>query len=149
MHEIVRTTSNNDDFQHLVKLLDLELRHRYEELQAQYDKHNKIEKNETVVLVYSGAIPVGCGCFKQHDNVSAEIKRMYVSPEERRHGIAYNIVNELCSWAKEYGFRKMILETGKKQPEAIRLYEKSGFYRIDNYAPYVGMEQSVCMAKEL
>jgi hypothetical protein len=44
MHEIVRTNSNNADFQHLVKLLDYELWQRYEEAQAQYDKHNKIKK---------------------------------------------------------------------------------------------------------
>jgi putative acetyltransferase len=147
--KIVRTNSDNADFQHLVKSLDHELWQRYEELQAQYDIHNKIEKNETVVLVYSETIPVACGCFKQYDNVSVEIKRMYVSPEERGLGIAYGIVNELCKWATEQGFRKVILETGKKQPEAIRLYEKFGFYRTDNYAPYQGMEQSVCMAKEL
>jgi len=41
------------------------------------------------------------------------------------------------------------LETGINQPEAMSLYEKSGFKRIPNYPPYVGVESSFCFEKVL
>ena len=42
---------------------------------------------------------------------------------------------------------QMVLETGLKQPEAIRLYERSGYEKIENYGQYIGVENSVCMQK--
>ena len=144
-----RSTSDNPDFHQLIKKLDKELWERYDALQALYDKHNKIEKIDTVVVAYFENAAIGCGCFKYHDQSTSEIKRMYVLPSHLGKGIAQRIVEELCTWAKECGFRIVILETGKKQPEAIRLYEKAGFVKTPNYEPYVGMEQSVCMAREL
>ncbi|WP_407524361.1 GNAT family N-acetyltransferase [Lacibacter sp. MH-610] len=56
---------------------------------------------------------------------------------------------QLEQWAKEEGYSAAVLETGKKQPEAIRLYEKCGYSRIPNYGQYAGVENSVCMKKEL
>jgi putative acetyltransferase len=40
-------------------------------------------------------------------------------------------------------------ETGKRQPEAIALYEKQGYQRISNYGQYIGVENSVCFEKVL
>ena len=51
--------------------------------------------------------------------------------------------------AKELGYKKCILETGLKQPEAIRLYEKNGYKSIPNYGQYAGVENSVCYEKVL
>lgn len=149
MHRLIRTTSDHPDFQNLVQRLDRELWDRYEEAQAQYAVHNNIEKNATVLVAYAGAMPVGCGCFKRYDISTAEIKRMFVDPDHRGKGIAFRIVEDLCAWAKEEGFTKVILETGIKQPEAIRLYQKSGFEVIENYPPYTDMELSVCMERKL
>ena len=44
---------------------------------------------------------------------------------------------------------KCILETGKRQAEAIRLYKKSGYDIIPNYGQYAGIENSVCFKKDL
>ncbi|MEO6589269.1 MAG: GNAT family N-acetyltransferase, partial [Pyrinomonadaceae bacterium] len=59
------------------------------------------------------------------------------------------ILAELENWAKELNFSECILETGLKQPEAIRLYQKSGYETILNYGQYAGVENSVCMKKVL
>jgi GNAT superfamily N-acetyltransferase len=98
-------------------------------------------------VAYHNNEPIGCGCFKTYADGSAEIKRMFVDAGERNRGVASEILKELCKWAAEEGFERVILETGLKQPEAIRLYTKGGFKVIPNYPPYVGMEQSVCMEK--
>ena len=92
---------------------------------------------------------VGCGCFKRFDAGTAEIKRMFVRPENRGSGAATLLLEELEKWAAEAGYSRAILETGVKNPEAIRFYTKSGYARIENYGQYVGMENSICMGKSL
>jgi GNAT superfamily N-acetyltransferase len=78
-----------------------------------------------------------------------EIKRMYVTLEKRGKGIATLVLQELEKWSKELGFEKCILETGKKQPEAIRFYEKTNYHSIPNYGQYENAENSICFEKEL
>ena len=70
-------------------------------------------------------------------------------PEHRGLGIAGQVLAELEAWAIELGFSESILETGKKQPEAIRLYQKSGYQLIPNFGQYHGVDNSVCMRKTL
>jgi GNAT superfamily N-acetyltransferase len=74
---------------------------------------------------------------------------MYVHPDSRKQGIAAQILNELENWATEIGFSACVLETGKKQPEAIALYQKAGYQIIPNYGQYIGVDNSVCMLKQL
>lgn len=144
-----RTNSSNPDFRSLTMLLDKELYDKYGDLQSQYDRYNHIIDINTVVIAYRDQIAVGCGCFKQIDDTSAELKRMFVKAEERGQGIASSILAELELWAKESGFAHSILETGDKQHEAIALYQKIGYVIIPNYGQYSGMASSICMRKEL
>lgn len=146
---IKRTDNSDKDFNMLVSLLDMDLLERYKEKQAEYDKYNKIENLDTVVVAYDGNKPVGCGCFKQFANDTVEIKRMYVQPEYRQKGIGAMILRELEKWAREKGFNYAVLETAQKQPEAIHLYHKSGYTVIDNYGQYVNMPLSICLKKSL
>ncbi|HYC86794.1 MAG TPA: GNAT family N-acetyltransferase, partial [Chryseosolibacter sp.] len=147
--EIKRTMSEDVDFRGLVGLLDAELWQRYPQEQSQHDPFNKIENNHTVLVVYRDGMPAGCGCFKTFDTSTVEIKRMFVHPRHRGHGLGFTIIDNLEQWACELGYSRAILETGPNQPEAIRLYQKSGYSRISNYGPYVGMERSICMQKLL
>ncbi|WP_426670516.1 GNAT family N-acetyltransferase [Mucilaginibacter sp. McL0603] len=144
-----RTTSSNPDFRNLTILLDKELHNQYGDLQSEYDRYNHIIDINTVVIAYRDQSAVGCGCFKQIDDTSAELKRMFVKADERGQGIASSILTELELWAKEIGFSYSILETGDKQHEAIALYQKIGYVIIPNYGQYSGMESSICMRKEL
>lgn len=149
MFTVIRTTSENRDFSTLVQLLDKELNARYGLLQKQYDQYNRIDLLETVVIGYEDHTPIGCGCFKEFDRNSVEIKRMMVKPEKRGSGIARLLLVELERWAAEKGFTRSVLETGVKQPEAIRFYNKLGYSRIDNYGQYIGNENSICLSKTL
>ena len=60
---------------------------------------------------------------------------------------AQAILNSLELWASEKGFKKCILETGDRQIEAIKFYNKSGYIRIANYGQYAQMDNSNCFEK--
>ncbi|MBD3749401.1 MAG: GNAT family N-acetyltransferase [Sphingobacteriales bacterium] len=148
MITLLRTNSKNSDFIELVKLLDADLAIRDgAEDHAFYAQFNKIDLIQHVIVASQNESALGCGAFKFFDADTAEIKRMYVKPEHRGKGIAFQVLVALEFWAKEVGFKKCILETGYQQPEAIALYKKSGYQIIPNYGQYAGVENSVCFAK--
>ena len=147
MIKIVRTSSENRDFIDLVKLLDTDLAERDGDDHAFYHQFNKIDVIKHAVVLYENQKPIGCGAIKEFDATAMEVKRMYTSPESRGKGIATKILSELEKWTEELSYGKCVLETGKKQPEAIQLYTKKGYKMIPNYGQYVGIENSVCFEK--
>lgn len=144
-----RTDSGNTAFQSLVTLLDKDLLVRNGDEHVFYAQFNKIENIGHAIVCYTDDKPIGCGAFKIYDSQKAEIKRMYVLPEFRGRGIGLSILKELELWAAELNYRECILETGKKQPEAIRLYLSAGYAVIKNYGQYKNIENSVCMSKNI
>lgn len=149
MIEIFRTDSTNKDFINLVKYLDADLAERDGDDHSFYDQFNKIGKIKYAVVAYENKMPVSCGAMKEYSPGSIEIKRMYTLNESRGKGIASKVLKELENWAAELLFKKCVLETGKKQPEAIELYKKNGYKIIPNYGQYAGIENSVCFEKEI
>jgi GNAT superfamily N-acetyltransferase len=145
----LRTDSNNKDFQKLVGDLDLDLKIRDGEEHSFYAQFNKVDSIKYVVVAYEDDKPVGCGAIKEYTDKIMEVKRMYVPLAERGKGIASLVLHELEKWSRELGIEKCILETGKKQPEAIRLYEKNNYRIIPNFGQYENVENSVCFEKEL
>lgn len=149
MISINRTDSDNKDFQALVVLLDKELHMRDGADHSFYAQFNKIDNIRYALVAWLDKQPVGIGALRQYGSDSMEIKRMFVLPSCRRKGIAKEILGALEAWAGELGFTNCILETGKKQPEAIQLYRKAGYTIIPNYGQYEHVENSVCMAKQI
>lgn len=146
---LLRCTSDNEDFSALVRLLDADLAIRDGEDHAFYHQFNKTAGMDTCLVGYLEGQPVACGAFKPWNEDAAEVKRMYVLPDMRGRGFAGHVLRELERWAAEKGYRRCVLETGKQQPEAIALYEKSGYTRIPNYGQYAGIENSVCFEKKI
>jgi putative acetyltransferase len=144
-----RTNSDNQDFQKLVEALDVDLKIRDGEDNDFYAQFNKITAIKHAIVAYEDDLPVGCGAIKQNADDTMEVKRMYVLPEKRGHGIAASILSELEIWAKELNYARCVLETGQKQPEAIALYKKEGYQVIPNYGQYEGIANSVCFEKLL
>jgi GNAT superfamily N-acetyltransferase len=144
-----RTLSDNTDFQNLVLLLDEDLKIRDGDEHSFYAQFNKIEAIRNVIVCYIDNKPIACGAFKEYDKHKVEIKRMFVLPGYRGHGIGLSILKELELWAAALNYEACILETGKKQPEAIKLYQKAGYAIIKNYGQYENVENSVCMAKTI
>lgn len=147
--EIIRTTSANADFRKMVNLLDKDLYRRNGESQKQYHQYNQIDHINHAVLVYREGKPVGCGCFKRFGDKTVEIKRMFVLPEMRAKQLAFRMLRELEIWAVEEGNSLSVLETGRRQLEAQRLYSQAGYSLTENYGQYIGMEDSICYRKEL
>ena len=147
MTQFIRTDSDNTGFQSLVALLDADLARRDGDEHAFYAQFNKIATIRNAIVCYVDDKAIGCGAFREYDESKVEIKRMFVLPQYRGHGIALKILNELELWAAELNYQEYILETGKKQPEAIRLYQKAGYSMIPGYGQYLNVENSVCMMK--
>lgn len=149
MITLIRTTSEHPDFLLLVRELDQDLAIRNGESNDFFAQFNKVNLIQHTVVLYVDDTPVGCGAIKAYDERSMEVKRMYVKPDYRGKGLAGTVLHELEQWTGELGFVSCVLETGIKQPEAIRLYSKSGYERIPNYGQYVGIDDSVCFQKQL
>ena len=149
MIRITRTDSNNKDFIELVKLLDTELAERDGSEHSFYDQFNKISGIKYAVVAYENDEAVACGAMKELSDDSVEIKRMFTMPQKRGQGTALEVLNALELWAGELDYKVCVLETGKRQPDAIKLYTKNGYNSIANYGQYIGVENSVCFEKIL
>ena len=148
-YTFTRTYASHADFQSLVALLDEDLAERDGEEHEFYHQFNSIESLKHCMLLYDNDKAVGCGAIKAFDSDSMEVKRMHVPPQERGKGIASRLLKGLEAWAKELEYKRCVLETGIRQPEAIGLYEKNGYHRIPNYGQYIGVANSVCFEKKL
>ena len=83
------------------------------------------------------------------EHVTAEVKRMYVRPDARRRGVARALLIRLEEESWRLGIGRLVLETGIRQPEAIRLYESHGYVEIPLFGQYVTSGTSVCYQKFL
>jgi GNAT superfamily N-acetyltransferase len=79
----------------------------------------------------------------------AEIKRMYVAPRVRGAGVARRMLAHLEASAAELGVEALVLETGTAQPEAIALYESSGYTPVPGFGHYKDEPMSRCFGKLL
>jgi GNAT superfamily N-acetyltransferase len=102
------------------------------------------------VVAWRGDEAVGCGALRpmNHPGVG-EVKRMYVRPVARGVGISRLVLAALEDRAREFGYRALRLETAIRQPQAIGLYESSGYQRIDCYGTHTDRQLSVCYEKVL
>jgi len=146
---IKRTDSVNLDFIELVKHLDLELAEIDGEEHNFYAQYNKVDKIKHVVLVYEENKPIACGAIKEFSPQIMEVKRMFTQSQYRGKGLASMLLAELEKWAKEMHYEKCVLETGKRQQDAVALYQKNGYLITPNYGQYIGVDNSVCFAKTL
>ena len=145
--KLIETDSNDTHFQTLIDVLDEELNDRYGRPFGFKNDLNEIPFCETVILVKKDSEFVACGCFKEYDKLSVELKRVFVKKKFRGQGISKVLVNKLEDWAVSLGYSRFVLETGVNQPEAISLYKKLRYQVIKNFPPYVGHELSICMEK--
>ena len=109
----------------------------------------------TFLVGYVDDVPVACGAWRRTDlpalgtTRTAEIKRMYVVAAARGAGHARAVLARLESTAHESGIEALLLETGLRQPEALALYESSGYPRVPGFGYYRDSELSRCFAKRL
>ena len=150
---IIKVKSDHSDFIRLTNQLDGTLQALDSEENGGerliYESLNQLENLSWALLLYDDTRPIGCAAIKKHDEKTAEVKRVFVSDLYRGKGLARRLLAELEKEAMLEGYRHLILETGKRNVAAITMYQKLHYQRIDNYAPYDKMSDSVCMKKEL
>ncbi len=149
MYRVTRTNSDNADFRKLVDELDTDLKLRDGADHPFYAQFNKLDNIKYVIVAYDNDMPVGCGAIKVFSTEAMELKRMYVRPAYRGKGIASMVLAELESWARELQYKQCVLETGKRQPEAVALYTKNGYKRTPNFGAYKNDENSICFEKKI
>lgn len=108
------------------------------------------------VVGYLDGAPIACGGWRAHDAPDeplrpgdAEIKRMYTVDAVRGQGLSRKVLAHLEQAAADAGRTRIVLETGLRQPEAIGLYESSGYARIPNFGAYRDHPESLCFGKSL
>lgn len=94
-------------------------------------------------------VPVATGGWRRLAATVAEIKRMYVSVTARRRGLARLVLAELERTAAADGIVRLILNTGPEQPEAIALYEQTGYRPAPAFGHYACIDGALFYAKEL
>jgi GNAT superfamily N-acetyltransferase len=103
----------------------------------------------TFLVARDGGHAVGSGAIRLIDAETAEVKRMYVEPNQRGKGIGRAVLSSLEAVARQLGAQRLVLETGIHSPEALALYRRAGFAQIDCWGEYATSPTSVCMEKIL
>ena len=101
-----------------------------------------------VVARLDGAA-AGCGGWRNLGDGRAEIKRMFTAAEHRNRGVARAVLAELEHTAAAAGIKELVLETGTVQPEAIALYESTGYHPVDGFGYYAGRPLSRSFGKRV
>lgn len=93
--------------------------------------------------------PVACGGLRTVGEGVGEVKRMWVDPGARGRGVARQVLAALEQAGRDLGHRRLLLETGTLQPEAVALYASAGWSRVEPYGEWRDSPLSVCFAREL
>lgn len=137
---------DSPDFAVLASALVEELDERYPGLSEEEPPPQDLL---VVVVAYDGDAPVGCGALRELEPGVGEIRRMFVLPEARGQGAARRILDTLEAHGRLMGYSSMRLGSGVRQPEALALYESSGYRRIPLYGDYAGADLCVCYEKAM
>ncbi len=141
--------------------MDTDLAPRYADLRAQRERLRAAAvpggpttaplADEVLVswVAFDGDVPVASASLRRlADTGTFEVKRLFVALTHRRLGLAAAALAAVEGSARDRGIERLRLQTGIRQPEAVALYERTGWRRIPPYAPYPA-ESSICFEKHL
>lgn len=125
-----------------------------DELDAMYPEpganHFSLPTADQFLVAWQGDEAVGCGAVRVIEPGVAEIKRMYVRPDQRGRHVGGMILRALETTALGLGCHRLVLETGTRQVEAMALYRRHGFAEIPCWGEYLdSAETSTCLGKDL
>jgi putative acetyltransferase len=147
---IVAEPFDSPDAQRLIGALDATLAALYPPEQRfgpNLKPEHLVGGRGTFLVARDGARAVGCGALRLLDSTTAEVKRMFVEPDQRGRGVGWAVLSSLERAAREMGVTRLVLETGVHQQEAIALYRRAGFTPVDCWGEYATAPTSVCFEK--
>lgn len=137
----------------LLAALDAELDERYageDVCPPTYDPADFAPPRGVFLVARRNGEVVGCGALRPGPEPgTGEVKRMYVVPTARGRRIAELLLAALVDQARALGHRRLVLETGVAQPEAMRLYERLGWHPVPDYGHYAESPLTRCYGLEL
>lgn len=74
---------------------------------------------------------VGSVFIVRQDETTAKLRLLYVDPCARGLGIGSRLVDECLRFARQVGYKKMVLWTNSILTDARRIYDKAGFQLIE------------------
>jgi len=107
------------------------------------------EPGGSFLVAYLDGVPVGCVGLRRHDAERVEVKRMFVRGPHRGRGVARALVRASEDEARRLGYRVVLMESGTAQPEAMALYESSGYLPTPGFGYYKDSPLNRCYAKSL
>ena len=149
MLELRFVNAENTDFHDLTAKLDEYYFMLVGDVERRYAKYNLPHLFNCRVVAYEDGKPAGCGAWKQIDDVTFEVKRIYIAPEFRRKGIASAVIAALEQDAAQHGLTRAILETATTTEDSAALYFKLGYHEISYYGSPAGAENCLCFEKNL
>ena len=150
--DIAAESARSPDALRLVGLLSAELRARSDNEDngvAGFSPADVETPGGAFLVTRQNGVGVGCVALRPLDDGTAEIKRMFVEEAARGRGIGEALLTAVEKAAFANGFHQLFLETGIRNPEAIRLYGRHGFQSVPRYGPYINDPRSICFAKDL
>ena len=88
------------------------------------------------VVAYLDGRPVGCGGVKAVDDQTGEIRRVFIDASVRGRGVGRRLLEDLEAHARRLGYRRVRLNTGDRQPEALALFRSAGYLEVDDFNGY-------------
>lgn len=101
------------------------------------------------LVARDGERAIGCGAVRLLDPTTAEVKRMYVEPDDRGRGVGSAVLISLEAAARQLGAKRLVLETGTYQDAAVSLYRRAGFTQVDCWGEYASSPTSLCFEKTI
>ena len=120
------------------------------DIRSSLSAHGKADSGEKAIwLAYADGEPVGCVAFRllQHSERAGEIKRLYVRPARRGHGVAQCLMQEVEAYAIERGCTRLYLDSKDDLVAAVRFYDRLGYVRCARYND--NPQATIFMMKEL
>jgi len=108
-----------------------------------------LRAGEIYLLAWRDGRAIGCGALHRHDTFTGEVRRLFVTRNARREGVARALLARLEHEARRHGDHQLVLETDARQPAAIALYRSCGWRRIAAWGTFVGDPASACFGKAL
>ena len=96
---------------------------------------------------YDGDIPVCCAGVRGIDETTGEIKRVYARKNQK--GIGTALMTALEGYARQTGYRRLVLECREGNSHAIAFYRRNGYVNCEKYPPYEEEDDAVCLEKRL
>lgn len=97
-------------------------------------QQNYFNNGGIFLIMLDDSQPIGTGAIRQFKDEICELKRLWLLPEYQGKGLGYRMLQELFSFAREKGYKRVWLQTDPiYQTRALEFYRRIGFYEIPRY----------------